>query len=131
MATCALSSPGGVISTDLGDTAVGYGTATSTGPGDTAATATVAVDPTGTRASAGLAGAAIVAVWLHLEVFVGSLKQGDRNSHIGSTCCWPSDIPLHDALLNCKWCIWRVLAAGPTATVGDATVEFDSCSNLY
>ena len=120
MAAGDLFDPGGVVSVDLGGAAAGQGTAASVGPEGTAAA--VAANP---------AGAAVMAVWLHLEVPVGSLEQGDRNSHIGSPCCWPGDIPLYDVLLSHKRCIWWVLAVGPlTAMVGNAAGESGSCSSF-
>ena len=93
MATGDLSDPGGVISADPG------GAAASIGPGGTTAAAV------GTGASAGPTGASVMAAWLHLEVPAGSLEQGDRNSHNGSTCCWLDNTPLHDVLSNYNQCI--------------------------
>ena len=90
----------------------------------------------GTGASAGsngATGALVMATWPHLEVLAGSPEQGDRNSHNGSTCCWPGDTPLHNVPSDCKQCIGRELAAGLAAAVaaGDAAEESNSCSDLW
>ena len=71
--------------------------------------------------------------WLCPEVPVGSLEQGDRNPHNGSTCYWPGDTPLHNVPSDCKHCIRRKLAAGPAAAVavGDAAEKSDPYSSLW
>ena len=100
--------------------AVAAGKGAAAGPAGTAA---------GTGVSAGAAGALVVAAWLRLEVPVDSPEQGDRNSHNGSTCCWPGDTPLHYVPSDCKQCIGRELAAEPAAAVAvGGTAEK---SNLY
>ena len=90
MATGDLFDPGGVISADPGGTAAGQGAATSTSPKGTTTIAIgigASTGPASAAASVGTFDALASTVWLHLEVSVGSSEQGDRNSHIGSTCC--------------------------------------------
>ena len=108
----------------------------STGPRGTVAATTstrASVGLAGAVASASTTGALVMAIWLHLEVPAGNLKQGDRNSRNGSTYCWPGDTPLHDVLSNCKQCIEQELAVGPATPVamGDAAKESDSYSSLW
>ena len=141
MATGDLSDPGDVVSANPGGAAADQGTAASAGPGGTTATAVAASTgashgpasaAAGAGVSAGAAGALVMAAWLRLEVPAGSLEQGDRNSHNGSTCCWPGDTPLHDVPSDCKQCIGQELATGPAAaaTVGDAAEKSDPYSSL-
>ena len=111
MATSGLSDHSDVVSTDPGGAATDQGTTASAGPGGTVAAAAatgkgaaagLAGAVAGAGVSAGAAGALVVAAWLRLEVPAGNPKQGDRNPHNSSTCCWPGDTPLHDVLFNCK-----------------------------
>ena len=93
----------------------------------------VFADTASAAASVGTTEALVMVAWLHLEVPVGNPEQGDRNSHNGSTYCWPGDTPLHDVPSNCKQCTGRELTAEPAmaVAVGGTAEKSDPCSGLW